>query len=213
MKNKTYLGLIASVIIFSSCAIVPNQDSSSKQSNTSQDNIVQTPEAAILSADMVNFNGALSLNDETFCKKIDQLDLQQKCLQILNGQKVTAEAVRLLNVDGCKTLPTEDQKACSSQVEVAQAQQAVAQAYIEKIDSENKAINSGNLKDCQQFQDKKLSDGCEFNILSNKAKNLKDSVAVCSEATSPEIKEKCQKFYQDVYAIPDIPSPPTLPNK
>jgi len=137
-----------------------NQNTSLNILSTSQE------QPQISETDQVAYNGALQLQDLTYCEKITSEDLKKQCVTNVNNKINEDEAIRKLDPTLCDKLEGDDAKsACKLQIDIAK------QADIDNApptEEENllyaRALKEKNVKLCEEIKNKDLMTSCKINL-------------------------------------------------
>jgi len=172
----------------------PNESSSSI--GIDQEGYLQTP---LSEADIAAYNGAISLEDKSFCDKIKDEDYKKQCKADLNDKTVQIEAIKNKDESKCPELSTKDlQEACKIQVDIENKKEEKIKKLKEqdKIDSAhiNEIVKLGDYTKCNELSLDNYKKDCQYNILVNKAIKEQDQ-AWCDKATIASVRESCTLNY------------------
>lgn len=193
IKKLFAAGLLCiAVTAFSGCQAGQNTDVYSTPADGSQQ--VDTKPAPSL-ADQTAYEGALRLNDVTYCDKIEVETVKSQCKIDLSDAATLKSATEKNDASLCKNISTEDkQKACQVSIEISQQELSEKNQREEATKSEydllNKTVAAGDYTQCAAFKDQNFISACEENILTNKALSSKDA-SWCEKIDNKEAKERC----------------------
>lgn len=148
--------------------------------------------------DQAAYDGALKLQNTTFCDKIEEQVIRERCVREVNDQKLLQQALAKTDSSLCQKMSTPDaQKACGIRIEVllteqkanADKQQAIQNIY----DQYNKIVEKGDYIECKNLEDEKFRIACESSILTSKASNTKDQTW-CDKISKKEAQEECKQL-------------------
>lgn len=148
--------------------------------------------------DQAAYDGALKLEDSTFCTKIEERKVRENCVKEVNDQKLLQQALAKSDSSLCQKMSTSDaKKACEIRIEVLiKEQKANADkklAIQNTYDQYNKIVEKGDYIQCKNLEDEKFRVSCETSILASKAANTKDQTW-CDKISTKDGQEECRKL-------------------
>lgn len=134
-----------------------------KNAQNSTLNIITTTETiSIGETDKVALQGALKLQDPTYCEKISTKELQEKCKIEVNDNVKKDEAKLKNDPMLCLELSSKDkQDACKLDLEISQKmKEQNREPTDEEMSTYTKAVDSKNIKLCDDIAHKDVRDSC-----------------------------------------------------
>lgn len=200
--NKIVI-LLATVAILSGCSSSPTETAvqtptplgsiANPSTNPNYQATVPAEETSVSPSlvDQVAIDGAVRLNDPSYCEKISDANVKQQCLDALKPQ----EQVKPAEIN-CEKLSNEDEKeACFLEKQIAEQlkQQAIKEAkeVADGIVKRDQFVERKDLASCKSLTIFGQRMDCEINILVHLALEKSDKT-ICSQASIPEAKEACE---------------------
>lgn len=167
---------------------------SAQEEKSTPDSKEPTQEIAL--ADQTAFDGALQLQDENFCNKIENGELKNKCKEEVRDLISFDKALTAQDKNLCKQVINQDkQKACETSIEIGVEMEKKQKKEIEESNArfeQFKQIVSGNdVEKCKTLADVSFKASCEYNLVVNKAIDSKDA-KMCDAISSEELKQDCK---------------------
>lgn len=188
------------LLVFAGCA----ESAPTSENGTNGTQTLETPPPPVEvpevnEADNAAYSGALRLLDVSFCEKIGDEQLKEKCTTDVNDQKIVTEATKERDASLCDQVSTDDKKeACKTSVEVAVAQETAVARKQEALKAgqmkEDEIVASGDYTRCKELEEPSNVYDCEISILANKAVQEKDP-SWCEKASREDIREQCEFMY------------------
>jgi hypothetical protein len=205
MKAKTLLVsalALASLLIFAGCEettgpSAPNQNATP---NTPAAPAIATQAPvlpAISEADQAAYNGAIQLNDQTYCDKIIDQNYKNQCKTILADQTAQSAALAKLDPAPCDKISTQDkQDACKTQVDVAIKNRQTEQqkgADLNNDETMYAQMNSQQIFDkCNELKSSYFIQLCSDQALMREAITKKD-ISLCDKIMDIDLAGGCKQ--------------------
>ena len=216
--NKTILvGAILGMLVLTACATETGtpttqpQGSQPTATSTGTLNVQTGEQPAVTStapvpavthseADVAAYNGALQLNDATFCDKIKEAGLANGCKIDVSDAIALSDALTRTDATLCDKLSNADKiAACKIQLEAhnkaAELKQAKVAEKNEQVALYNSIFDSGKWEDCGKLTDPFFADTCVNNGILVEAVTKKD-ITVCNKIKDKQAVTACQSAYE-----------------
>jgi hypothetical protein len=217
MKSHTFFSITAvfCILVLSACTAETETGLQTTQPQGSQssqftaprvpDNLSETAttiqgNVQYSESDLALLKAAEELNDNTYCERISDQNLSEKCKKELLDTGVRTEATEKLDPKLCEQLSSKDaEDACKIEIEVQLKQDEKLIEQKQLSDSEqlksNEFVATGNYSGCKELTLPNQVKDCELNILSNKAIDEKDT-SWCDKASTEKNIQDCILLYQ-----------------
>jgi hypothetical protein len=163
-----------------------------------------TPPPALTAsqADLAAYNGAMKLDDQSYCEKIADEDYRGQCVSDLSNRLLLKTALENKDAALCEKMSnTDQQQACRTQVEVKLQSKEMEQQKLEAISVQESAmkaaLDSSDLSACTKLDNQNARTDCELNILINLAQSSQ-SAEPCSRASSEGLRQACEEEYRQI---------------
>ena len=173
--------LLIILLVFTGCGIFGSKDQATKvQQETGEDLDQQTiveieseeeipddkAEAEEISPEeLAIYEGALRLNDESYCEKIANEQLKEKCIKDLADTKIIDEAVQADDKSICKKLEGAKIEVCNIQVDIAEK---TLDDMRDLTDEENeimrRAEEDRDITICDEIESERKRENCQVNV-------------------------------------------------
>ena len=183
MKNKLLaVCLLALVTIISACS---NKNSTNEASPV----------------DEKIYEDAVSTDNAELCKTIENQDLENECLGIIDGNKLTKQAVLEGKLEKCAEIKNSQLKeSCEIQVRAglenankdAEIEKQLEKESLEASDIKAEAIEAKDPDLCNKIPDENRKYACRYEILVNQAIQSKDP-SLCKKIGNKAQEEICQQ--------------------
>jgi len=170
-------------------------DSSAQEGDTTK-----VPGTVQLSdSDVTAYNGAMELNDASFCDRITDQAYKDLCKNDLSDKAIIIEAVKKKDISICQGLSSNDQvQVCEIKVDLEVKSQEIAQQKAKMNEAtmvlSDEIVEKGELARCAELGEDYIA-SCEIDILLNKAFAEKNP-NTCDQASSPETVAMCKDRYE-----------------
>lgn len=153
-------------------------------------------------ADLAAYNGAMKLEDQSYCEKITNEGYRQKCISDLANRLLLSTALANKDAALCEKMSDADQQqACRTQVEVKLQSEEQEQQKLEAISiregAMKAALDDNDLSACARLDNQNARTDCELNILINLAQSSQ-SADPCSRASSDGLRQTCEAEYRQI---------------
>ncbi len=180
---KKSLILITAVLLLTACTNnatdQTNNNSNSTNNGQNQQNVVDTQNQVVSEnealenldipseVDQVALQGAQTLNDQSYCQKINSPSLKEQCENLFKEPEE-----QVVKEEDCESYQTQDQKdACKLRKEIEnkaiQAQKDKEELEAKEMAIMQKAIDKGDLEMCKQLTLEHTKSMCDMNIEKN----------------------------------------------
>lgn len=142
-------------------------------------------------ADNAAYQGALQLNDLSYCDRIKNETLISKCKTEVSDKAIFSEALSKLDNSFCLKLSSNDvQEACKTQIDVKKQSQAENQAFQSEVTKYNSILENNQFDKCSELTDKALLQNCEDSKIAYDAVKAKNS-DLCLKITNQLQQQQC----------------------
>lgn len=172
MKKLTFLTLLP--LLFVACTSSPQNEPLTK-ADTVLDNDI--------------FNEATASNNLERCNDILGSELKNSCEQVINDRVATATALESMDKGKCKLVSDERYRTdCETQVA---AKLEAKNSDAKRLSTEQKAIDEGDQKLCDQIKAENDMYTCKFNVL-NKLATEKNDPSLCDQIGREDLISDCK---------------------
>lgn len=176
-------------------AIATQQNDSRLPPQIAVEDPFQTLTEGLGAADQAAFEGALKLNDPSYCEKLSTDENKVQCRNALQNKALLNEALATLDPASCDKISTQDLRdACKIQIEVEQKFIAQSQEKQNLFQSEyqirDQAYTKLDLSMCNQITTSGIKIECRVNVITEKARQ-EENPALCEELDS-EYQDSCK---------------------
>lgn len=181
---KKSLILIITILLLTACSTTTNPDNGKVNNNSNTNNNSNQNEQTIVDnqnqivtednalenkdipseLDQVALQGAQTLNDPSYCEKINSPSLKEQCENLFKEPEEQE-----VKEEDCESYQTQDQKdACNLRKEIEnkaiQAQKDAQELEAKEMAIMQEAIDKGNIEMCKQLTLEHIKSMCELNI-------------------------------------------------
>lgn len=149
------------------------------------------------------FDAAVLNHDTEMCDEILDKNKKQECVDVINSDVQTQEAISKKDKKLCKNIVLERYKeSCENRVDQAvknedaekEAKEEDAKLQAEILSIESEAVKKSDADICDDIQDDNSKYACKYNVLANLAIQ-KNDVSLCADIGQDSYVDKCKSFF------------------